>query len=208
MPGFALRAQDNLRTDGMENLVYIGTGIEPTWDLTLGYQRPMKIGRCTMYPYAEWHPSVVRFGFRNWNSKLGMRYRVIQKGAFAVINNTLLSPGRVETRNFNSFKIAISDRILIGLFDPRKYLAFSAEYKKIVLSHIHHTAYYREVFYEDAHDGWYKSTGGMVQFGLEGGFSIGNRWSATIDLKMPLTEKFTGYGGSPANINILIAYKL
>jgi hypothetical protein len=86
-------------------------------------------------------------------------------------------------------------------------MAFTAEYKKIYLNHIEHTDFYKETYYKDVVDGWYKGAGGMFQFGIEGGYTFMDKIDAHVELKLPFTEKFNSYGGSPMHVNLGIGYR-
>ena len=43
--------------------------------------------------------------------------------------------------------------------------------------------------------------GGMFQFGIDGGVTIKNKYDTHLEIKMPFTERFNSYGGSPFHVN-------
>ncbi len=75
------------------------------------------------------------------------------------------------------------------------------------MNRIEHTAFYRTTYYEDAEDGWYKGAGGMFQFGIESGGTIKEKYDIHFEIKLPFTEKFNSYGGSPFHVNLGLGYR-
>lgn len=205
-----LNAQTVIFNDNtIQNSVYIRTGIEPASMFSSGYQRNLNPGflKQTITAFAEWNVSAFRFSPKNSEIKIGGIAPLYQKSSFKIVNNLNLSAGSVSTRHFDSKKFAAADEIAFGFYKPIWFIALTAEYEKIYLNYIKHTDFYRENYYEDAVDGWYKGAGGMFQFGLEVGRTFSQKYDAHIELKVPFTEAFNSYGGSPAHINLGLGYR-
>jgi len=205
-----LSAQSVIFNDNtIQNNIYLRTGIEPASMIAVGYQRnlhPNFLGQ-TVTTFAEWNVSAFRFSPKNSEVKVGGITPLLQKSSFKIVNNLNLSAGSVSTRHFESKKFAAADELAFGFYKPKWFLACTAEYEKIYLSHIEHTDFYRENYYEDVVDGWYKGAGGMFQFGLETGRTFYQKYDVHIELKVPFTEAFNSYGGSPAHLNLGIGYR-
>lgn len=205
-----LTAQSILFNDTtIQNSVYIRTGIEPASMLCFGYQRNLNPDflKQTITSFAEWNVSAFRLSPKNSEFKIGGITPVFQKRSFKIVNNLNLSAGSLSTRHFDSKKFAFADEIAFGIYKPKWFIAVTAEYEKICLNNIKHTDFYRETYYEDAVDGWYKGAGGMFQFGLEVGRTFYRKCDVHLELKLPFTETFSSYGGSPAHINLEIGYR-
>ena len=205
-----LSAQTIINNDNtIQNRAYLRIGIEPTTMLTFGYQRNIALGflKQAITTYAEWGVSAFRFSVNNSELKIGGILPVFEKGSFKILNNLNLSTGSVATRHFNSKKFAVADEIAIGFYKKKWFFATTFEYEKILLNHIKHTDFYKESYYEDVKDGWYKGAGGMFQFGIEGGKTFKEKYDVHLEIKMPFTEKFNGYGGSPLHANLGLAYR-
>jgi hypothetical protein len=56
-------------------------------------------------------------------------------------------------------------------------------------------------------DGWYIGAGGSWQLGLEFGFTIRQLFDLEIDMKVPRSEKFNGYYGSPFHGNVTLGFR-
>ena len=203
-------AQSTLFNDTtLRNSVYIRAGIVPASMITFGYMRNLHPGflKQTITTFAEWSVSAFRFSPKNSEFKIGGLAPLLQKGSFKIVNNLNLSAGSLSTRHFVSKKFAVADEIAFGIYKPKWYIAVTAEYEKIYLNYIEHTDFYRETYYEDAVDGWYKGAGGMFQFGLEASRTFYRKCDVHLELKLPFTEALHSYGGSPAHMNLEIGYR-
>ena len=191
----------------VNNRVYLRTGIEPATMLTLGYERKFDVGflNQNIVGYAEFGSSVANFN--NNDFKIGGILPVFEKGKFKIVNNLNVSAGSMSAKNFDSKKFAAADEVAFGLYGQKRFIAFTVEYEKIFLNKIEHSDFYKVTYYEDVVDGWYKGGGGMFQFGIEGGFTIKQKIDIYSELKIPFTEKFNSYGGSPMHLNVGIAYR-
>ena len=203
-----LSAQPILNNDpGYNNRAYLRAGIEPATMLTLGYERKFNLSFLSqdLVTFAEYGISVANP--ENAELKAGIILPVFERSTFKIINNLNLSAGSLSAKNFDSKKFAVADELAFGLYKPRWFVAMTAEYEKIALNHIEHTDFYRETYYEDAVDGWYKGGGGMFQFGIETGTTFAQRYDVHLEFKMPFTEKFNFYGGSPAHVNLGFGFR-
>ncbi len=189
------------------NRVYLRTGIEPATMLTLGYERKFDVGflNQNIVGYAEFGSSVANFS--NNDFKVGGILPVFGKGKFKIVNNLNLSVGSMSAKNFDSKRFAAADEVAFGIYGEKRFVAFTTEYEKIFLNKIEHTDFYKETYYEDVVDGWYKGAGGRFQIGIEGGFTVKKRLDTHLEVKLPFTEKLNSYGGSPMHVNLGIAYR-
>jgi hypothetical protein len=182
---------------------YLRIGIEPNTMITFGYQHNFS----KVAAYAEWSSSLVRFGWDNSELEIGGLLPILQMGSFRVVNNLHASAGSVETQNFDSAKFAAGDELAVGFYHGSWFFAATGEYEKIYLSHIEHTEFYRKTYYEDAKDGWYGFPGGTFQFGIEGGVTIKKKYDIHLEVKVPYTESFNSYNGSPLHVNLRLGYR-
>jgi len=203
-----LSAQSIINNDpDIKNRVYLRAGIEPATMLTLGYERKFHLSFLAqdLVTFAEYGVSVANL--KNADFKAGGILPVFQRRNFMIINNLNVSAGALSAKNFDSNRFAIADELAFGIYKPKWFVAMTAEYEKIVFTRIEHRDFYRETYYEDAVDGWYKGAGGMFQFGIETGRTFAGRYDVHLEFKMPFTEQFNAYGGSPAHMNIGLGYR-
>lgn len=203
-----LSAQAIINNDpDFNNRAYLRAGIEPATMLTIGYERKFDLHSLpqNLVAYAEYGVSVANL--RNAELKAGGIIPVFQRRNFMIINDLNVSAGSLSAKNFDSNKFALADEMAFGIYKPKWFFALTAEYEKILLTRIEHTDFYRETYYEDALDGWYKGSGGMFQFGFETGRTFAGRYDVNLEFKLPLTGQFNAYGGSPAHLNLGLGFR-
>jgi hypothetical protein len=189
------------------NRAYLRIGIEPATMITFGFERQFNLSFINkdIVTFAEVSSSTS--SFENNEFKIGGLLPILEPGNFKVLGNLNFSTGRLSAKNFDSRKFAAAIKLSFGLYKQKWFAAFTTEYENIFLTKIEHSDFYRDTYYEDAVDGWYKGSGGMFQFGIEGGYTFMKRIDAHVELKLPFTEKFNSYGGSPMHVNLGIGYK-
>lgn len=188
------------------NRVYLMGGIEPGVMTTLGYERDIAIKSLdrTISLYTELGLSIMRLDIENSNYELGVRLPLWEWRSLKIIDNLYTTMGSINTHNFDSTVFTLGSEINMGYYGTYGYITTLIEYEKFLFSHLIHTDYYRSTYYPNAVDGWYKSSGGMFQFGLKGGFSLWNT-DISLEIKKGFTEQFNTYA-SPLHINILVGY--
>lgn len=82
-------------------------------------------------------------------------------GVFRAYENTL-----VKLSNFGATANAI-----IGYYGPKWYVNADFGFDKAIVTHLKHKDTYRLNF-PDVKDGWYESTGGNIQYGIQVGYSF------------------------------------
>lgn len=194
--------QNTLHNSDYSQRYLVGTGIDPSWNVSFSYQRIVNLNGNTFTAYGEWEASVVRPGFKNCDGNLGAVISLLRKNNFHVLTDPYFSLGRLETRNFKSLSTLVGNEVSAGFFKVNKYITLLVSYNRILATHLEHSNFYRETFFEDARDAWYRSTGGFFQFGLGGGFTFNSKHDIFIEFKIPVTERFGGFGGSPAHLNL------
>jgi len=205
----SLIAESLINDGSVENRVYTRVGIEPTTMLAVGYQQNVQIGELKnkLTSYVEWNTSLFRFGPDNSDLKIGGIIPVYENGNFKIVNDFNFSVGSTTNQNFDSLKLAAADEVSIGWFSKKWFTAATAEYEKILINKLTHTQYYRDRYYEDAVDGWYKGGGGTLQFGVTGGMTIMETVDVHVEVKKPFTEKFDNLTGAPLHVNLGLGYR-
>lgn len=203
-----VKGQNILHKSDHTHRVIISTGIDPSWNASLCYQRNVGVNLSVLTAYAEWEASVVRPGIRNWDANLGAVIPLFNRNNFHLLTDPSVSMSRIETRNFNSFGVLAGNEIAAGFFKDESYFSFLFAYNQILASYLSPSDFYRTTFFEDAQRSWYSSTGGYFQFGISAGLTFIQKHDIFIELKIPLKEDLGGFGGSPAHINLGYGYRI
>ena len=204
-----LSAQTITSISHEKNKVYFLAGIDPASLITIGYQRcfDKAVFNRFIISYTEISSSIFSVGSDNSEIKIGCVIPVFSKNKFLITNNLNVSAGKVKTKNFNSTEFTIGDEIRTGWFGKKSFISMIAGYEHILLNYIKNSDHYREVYYNEAKDGLYNGGGGAFQFGVSAGLTIMSKIDTYLELKVPFTEKFNGYGGSPFHARLGIAYR-
>lgn len=202
-------AQNIFKHTEKRNVAYGRFGIEPTYVFAAGYMHFFNLQKSdkNIVVFGEVSSPTRMFGTKNYEIKFGGIVNAIKHMSFGITYNLNFSTGHVETKNFHSQKYAFANKLLLGYFENRWYIAFAGEYEKIFANNITHTQYYRDFVFPEAKDGWYNGAGGNIQLGIETGFVIKKMVEVRIEIKVPKSEKFNSYNGSPANVNLTIGYR-
>lgn len=181
------------------NRVYTRVGIDPALGMALGYARELDFadtGRNWLL-FGDFSTPFVSFG-RSGALEPGAYLPIVRYKLFRFSTEATFELGWTRNRNYNSVRLAPGLGLLpgIGGKDNRWYVDAIFAYERAIANHIVHTDFYREVFYEDAKDGWYYGTGSRFRMGLRVGFRI-NRFDLELRAAHDRTERFRFAGGSP-----------
>jgi len=77
-----------------------------------------------------------------------------------------------------------------GYYKKSWFIASEITYDKFIFSYIENSDFYREVYFSEAKDGWYKNSGGNFHFGVIGGKTFTNNNELNFKIGIISTEKF------------------
>lgn len=205
----AINAQNIFNMEKKNKAIYSRFGIEPTYVFAIGYMQAFDLKSINrkVLTYGDLSSPTKMFGIKNYEAKAGGVIEAISWKGIGVTYNLNFSTGHVQTKNFGSQKFSFGNKLSCGYYKDKWYLAFIGQYEKIIANNLTHTQYYRDYVFPEAKDGWYKGAGGNIQFGLETGFTLKEYLDIRFELKLPKSEKFDSYNGSPAHTNLTIAYR-
>lgn len=191
------------------NQVYLKTGIHPNFSYQIGYRRniPLSSWHRNLSLYGELQGSFIRPLSENAIIKIGVQLPLLQFGSWQLLNDFYGTAAHLETIHYESNRFTIGNEIDFGYYSNRWYIAFSISYDWIYLNELIHTDFYREHFYQEAKDGWYRGGGGYFVTGIETGWRIGQYFNLDFSFEIPISEKGRPLGGSPAYITLGLGYR-
>ena len=182
-----------------DNRVLLRAGLDPALGFTVGYGREFPLANTgrNWVLFGEFATTFATFG-SNGSLKPRAWLPIVRYKLFRFSTEGTFELGWTHNRNYNSVRLAPGVALLPGIGGDagRWYVDGEFAYERAIANHVENTDYYREVFYEDARDGWYRGTGSRFRMGLRGGFRI-DRWNVEIRLAHDRTERFNFPGGSP-----------
>ena len=181
------------------NQVFARAGIDPALGVVLGYGRGFDLFETGRHweLFGEFEGPFTSFG-KNGAATAGAFLPIVRYGYFRFSTEVSFEVGWLQNRNYRSVRFAPGLTLLpgVGARNGRWYIDGVFGYQRAVSNHIKHTEYYREVFYDDAKNGWYYGTGGRFRMGARIGFLF-NRWRLELRAAHDRTERFRTTGGSP-----------
>jgi hypothetical protein len=109
----------------------------------------------------------------DFRTTMGVNVRWLQHGALGVATEVRAILRRYENPYVRLLNAGSDISGTVGLFGHRWFLAGHGGFDKAIATRIENSDPLK-ISYPSIRDGWYRSTGGNVHFGLQGGRSIGN----------------------------------
>jgi len=198
------------RTQPGEQRIYSTFDFDPAPAITTGYAAGFKLEAInrTITVTGDISIPIFLLDLKHYRIQIGARVPVFNSQYWNVMNRfSLIQEGTDNSIYFGS-SLGIEQGLLMGRFADKWYVAGEANYRKFLLMYMEHSDWYRENVYADAKDGWYGSTGGMFNFGIQGGYTFGGILEATLRLGIYKTEAFHDPIGLPFYANLGLAYHL
>jgi hypothetical protein len=119
---------------------------------------------------------------------INLSSNTFKKGNWAMPAHLGLFATTTENKMNRMVSSGIHISINPGYYKKSWFVATEITYDKFLFSHIKNSKHYKEVYYSEAKDGWYKNTGGNFHFGLIAGKSL-KKGELNIKLGMITTEQ-------------------
>lgn len=188
-------------------VVYLNLGLDPTFIAGAGYAQsvPIPAVNRNLTLVGDFAVPVFLPDLKDYQLQAGTRIPVIGFDNWQLVNRLNLKLTGNQNWMHYATGFSIEEGVLLGYFHPRFFVAGEFDYTKFLVTYYQHTDEYREEIYEDAVDGWYFNTGGMLTAGLQGGFSIG-RLEFGLRAGVFKTEKWNSPSASPFCANLTVNY--
>lgn len=159
--------------DGRRNLLHLRTGVEYGFIAGVGYGRVVGVGGRTLLLSGTVASPWARADASDYRVRIGAASRIVGQGRWRLIGGLGASLRGTENTLSRLTSVGTDAGVLGGVWSRRWFLAGEAAYDGAIATHIEHSAHYRDVYYDDARDGWYVDTGANINVGLAGGVSVG-----------------------------------
>ena len=169
------RAQDiNFAAlDGDTNLVTVHTGAEYGLVLGAGYARVTSVADRAVVVTGDVTLGWAEIDIDDFRLRAGTLVPLVDKGRWRVIGGLALSL-RGTNNDLGRMTNAGADfSILAGRYAARGFVAAELGFDWALATHVSHGDAYRMNVYPGARDGWYRTPGGMLRAGVQGGISLG-----------------------------------
>ena len=190
-----------------KNQLYLKGGIHPNLGTRLGYARNVTAFKTQLSLYGELNKALFRPFKDNAEIRLGGVAPLLHHHKFRLINEGFATGGVLKTTHFHSTRFTIGDELDYGYYGAKWRINLSVQYQWIFLSKIQPTEYYRDTFYPEAKESWYRGNGGFFLLGLETAWLIGKRLDLVFWFKYPSSQGGNSLMGSPAHAALEIGWR-
>ncbi|MEL6142146.1 MAG: hypothetical protein AAFU67_11060 [Bacteroidota bacterium] len=206
----ATQGQASFNLDTVKkHMIYVKAGIQPNLSYRIGYQQNFTWlnPKSNFTLYTELQGSFIRKIDKNINGRIGIILPARLGSKWYVFNDFFAATGHLETTHFSSNRFVLGDKIDFGLYKQRWSINLTVSYHWILASEIVHTQFYRDTFFSEAQDGWYKGAGGFFLVGLESNWLIAHKFDVGFAILYPFSQAGNSLGGAPANATVEIGWR-
>ncbi|WP_337967709.1 hypothetical protein [uncultured Flavobacterium sp.] len=171
-----------------KHILNINTGWEYSFVFGLGYGYHLKTKLPIIVEASFSLPSGENV-LDDFKTKIGGQINLYQINHFRFIASVHGIYRRYENPLVTLQNFGADATAIIGYYKPKWFVAGEFGFDKAIVTHFKNSDIYKEA-YPDVHDGWYEpTTGGNINYGLQGGYSF-NRSDITLRLGKVITQDF------------------
>lgn len=175
----ALAAQDvaaqwnNARLDGGRNRIFMTIGLDPAVISTVGYARVVPVLGHDFQLGADVGLVTARLDTHDFRARVEVQSPVVRWQSLQLSGSAAFITRGTENSVYRGLDFGADVTGTLGVYRPGWFAAAQFGKDKDIVTHITHTAWYRDHAYDDAKDGWYLDCGGTFHYGLLAGLTVG-----------------------------------
>lgn len=186
--GFAQVSTHNLQPG--QSKVVLQISMDPTPLATLGYLQAKEVFSQQLVTEVSLAVPIFLFDFKHYRLEFGAHQTVLRYGNWRVLSRTALTSTGTSTEMFDAYNFALAQSFLPGYYGRNWYLTGELGFTKYLATHLTHSQWYLNNVYSAAESGWYGSTGGKFDFGLQTGYTFKEKIGVSLRLGLNKTETF------------------
>lgn len=166
------------------NIAYSDVGIDHSMlTLSVGYGRYLDLASIDrrLLLFTDYALPLASLDIRDFRLRSGLRVHAVAKGSFQLPIWISLNVSNAHNKIFRATGLGSELGIGPGYYGRLFTVASELNWDQTWTSYIKHTATYRDLFYENAKDGWYSMTATSLRVGLHAAWHINKRF--TLGLK-------------------------
>ena len=196
--------QWNVARFGAEpNRVYTSFGLDPALVTSLGYGRVVPVNGHTFLVTSDLGVVSAKMDARDFRARVGVQTSLARWRSVHLTGSASAIARGTQNSIYRGFNWGADLTGGVGVYRPRWFAAGEFGKDKAIITHVTHTAWYREHVYKDARDGWYLDAGGTYHYGLASGVSLGQTevsgrfgWLTTEDFNDMMPPMYATLGVS------------
>jgi hypothetical protein len=153
--------------------VYTTFGLDPAFVTSVGYARTFPVMAHEFQMTGEVGMASHRADTHDFRSRVGLQTSLVRWKAVNLSGSATFVSRGTDNAIYRGFNFGADLAGAVGVYRPRWFVAGEMGLDKAVITHVTHSAYYRDTFYPDEKDGWYLDAGGTIHHGLSAGLTLG-----------------------------------
>jgi hypothetical protein len=171
------------------NRVHMSFGLDPALVTTVGYSRGIALGDRAALVDLDIGMAAAEADFQDLRARIGFQTTFLQLGDWRVAVRGRLIARTTSNSIYDGTGFSADLTSYVGFYRRGWFAAALIGYDRQCVMHIKHTDWYREYFYENAVDGWYRGKAGILHVGLVTGIAAG-----PVEIALRLETRRVGGG--------------
>ena len=161
------------RLESGNNRMHLSFGLDPALVTTVGYSRGITVGDRAALVDLDIGMVAAEADFKDLRARIGFQTTMWQLGDWRIAGRGRLIARSTSNSIFDGAGFSTDLTSYVGFYRQGWFVAGLIGYDRTWVMHIEHSDWYRDNFYEDAVDGWYRGKAGILHGGLTAGIAIG-----------------------------------
>jgi hypothetical protein len=161
------------RFDDNRNRIYTTFGLDPALVTSVGYGRVVRLGGHNFQLAGDAAVAATGFDANDFRGRLGVHTSLLRARSLHLTGSATFVARGTENAIFRGFNFGTDVAGTLGVYRRGWFAAGEVGFDKAIITHLTHSAWYRQNYYPDARDGWYLDAGGTYRFGATGGIGWG-----------------------------------
>lgn len=176
------------KLDLNQNKIAIQVSMDPTPLITVGYFQNYEIMSNQVVAEISLAVPAFLFDFKHYRLELGGQFIPFSYGNWEIVSRSVITSVGTSTVMFDANNLGFSQSLLPGYYGEKWFITGEAGFTKHLITHLEHSEWYTDNVYPDAESGWYKSTGGKFDFGMQTGYAFNDQFGLAVRIGINKTE--------------------
>jgi hypothetical protein len=183
------------------NRVYTTFGVDPAFVGSVGYGRVVPVFSHDIQLTGDVGIATARADVRDFRARVGLQSSLLRWRSLNLTGSATFITRGTDNVIYTGLNFGADIAGTAGIYRPRWFAVGEYGFDKAVITHVHHSAYYRSTFYPDAKDGWYLDAGGTYHYGGAVGVTIAKTelvaragWMKTENYKSLMPPMYVSVG--------------
>jgi hypothetical protein len=162
-----------VRFESNPNRIYTTFGLDPAFFPAVGYGRVVSVFGHAIQLAGDAGIVAAAMDTRDFRARLHVLTSIVRWRSLHLTGSTAFIARGTDNSIYRGYNFGADLAGSLGIFRSGWFVAAELGLDKATITHVTHSDWYRTYFYPEAKDGWYRSPGGTVHYGLSAGLSVG-----------------------------------